>query len=208
MQTKKDYIREQIAAAAKVVFLRKGFVKTSMRDIAKESNQGVSNIYNYFESKDVLFHYIVQPLIKELETMVREHHSARYHTKFLQYATGEDNVMILEQMKIYLRLLDTYRDELKLLLFKAQGSSLENFIDEYTDECTRLVVKFMEGFQRKYPQFTMVQSPFTYHVHTVWMFSFITEIIKHQLEGPELEKAIKDYMDFEYIGWRLFLNQQ
>ena len=48
MQIKKEYTREQIVTVAKGVFLKKGFAKTSMRDIAKGCGIGVSNIYNYF----------------------------------------------------------------------------------------------------------------------------------------------------------------
>ena len=66
MQIKKDYTREQIVEIAKRVFLRNGYAKTSMRDIAKRTGIGVSNIYNYFKSKDELFRYIVRPLTTEL----------------------------------------------------------------------------------------------------------------------------------------------
>ena len=48
MQIKKDYTREQIVEIAKRVFLKKGYAKTSMRDIANGAGIGVSNIYNYF----------------------------------------------------------------------------------------------------------------------------------------------------------------
>ena len=52
MQIKKDYTREQIVEIAKRVFLKNGYAKTSMRDIAAGAGIGVSNIYNYFKSKD------------------------------------------------------------------------------------------------------------------------------------------------------------
>ena len=50
MQIKKDYTREQIVEVAKRVFLKNGYAKTSMRDIAKGAGIGVSNIYNYFKT--------------------------------------------------------------------------------------------------------------------------------------------------------------
>ncbi len=208
MQIKKDYIRDQIAESAKVVFLEKGFVKTSMRDIARGAGVSVSNLYNYFDNKNELFRYIVTPLIMELNRMVREHHNIQYHAQFLQFACGESDDMIPEQMHTYLVLLNNHRDELRLLLFKAQGSSLENFIDEYTDDCTRQVVRFMDDFQRRYPQFSSVGTPFTYHIHMVWMFSFISEVMKHNLSPKEIEEAITDYMHFEYTGWRAIMNQK
>ena len=41
MQIKKDYTREQIVEVAKRVFLKRGFAKTSMRDIAAGAGVGV-----------------------------------------------------------------------------------------------------------------------------------------------------------------------
>ena len=59
MQVKKDYTHEQIVEVAKRVFLKKGYAKTSMRDIAKGAGNGVSNIYNYFKCKDEFFCHII-----------------------------------------------------------------------------------------------------------------------------------------------------
>lgn len=53
MQIKKEYTCEQIVEVAKKVFLKNGYAKTSMRDIAKGADIGVSNIYNYFKSIEV-----------------------------------------------------------------------------------------------------------------------------------------------------------
>jgi len=207
MQIKKDRVREQITATAKSVFLRKGFAKTSVRNIADGAGVSVSNLYNYFDGKDELFVCIVSPLIARMERLVGEHHSVKYHAQFLKYATGESDEMIPQNIEIYLQLITDYRDELKLLLFKSQGSSLEHFIDEYTDTCTRQVVEFMDGFKQKYPQFSMVLTPFTYHIHTVWMFSFISEVVNHQLTSKEMEAAIADYIHFEYTGWRELMSR-
>ena len=207
MQTKKEHVREQIAAAAKEIFLRKGFMKTVMHDIAKGAGVGVSNIYNYFEGKDDLFRYIVTPLIVEMESMVREHHNVRYHEQFQKYAYDGNDEMLTEHIQAYIKLIGSHQDELKLIMYKAQGSSLENFIDDYTDECTRQVVTFMEEYKRKHPQTGMVRTQFTYHIHTVWMFSFMSEIIKHRLTPAEIEKTVEDYVQFEFIGWRNIMNQ-
>ena len=206
MQIKKDYTREQIVRVAKRVFLRKGFAKASMRDVAKGAGIGLSNIYNYFNSKDEIFRHIVAPLIAKMEEMLKEHHDVRYHEEFLRYANGESDEMMTEHVQKYMQLISHYRDELELILFKAQGSSLENFIDDYTDVCTNQVLEFMDTFKQKYPDYSTVNTTFTYHVHTVWMFSFMSEVIKHKLSAKEIEKAINDYILFEYTGWRALMN--
>ena len=129
MQKKKDYTHEQIVEIAKREFLKNGYAKTSMRDIAKGAGIGVSNIYNYFKSKDELFRHIVMPLLHQMETMMREHHNVKNQEAFLIYATGECNEMIADHVQEYMRLINNHRDELKLLLYQSQGSSLENHID-------------------------------------------------------------------------------
>jgi AcrR family transcriptional regulator len=206
MQIKKEYTREQIVTVGKGVFLRKGFAKTSMRDIAKGCGIGVSNIYNYFNSKDELFRHIVTPLTTELERMMHDHHNVRDHEQFMKYARGENNELMMDHVQEYLSMINNHRDELKLILYQAQGSTLENYIDVYTDECTKEVLKFMKAFKRSYPDFRVNLSPFTYHIHMVWMFNFISEIIKHDLKPREMKKAIEDYIQFEFSGWRAIMN--
>lgn len=207
MQIKKDYTRDQIVEVAKQVFLTKGYAKTSMRDIAAGVGIGVSNIYNYFNGKDQLFRHIVSPLLTELERMMHEHHNVNNQDQFVRYAQGDGDDMLSEHVQSYMKLINNHRDELKLLLYQSQGSSLENYIDEYTEACTQLVMAFMNEFKRKYPHFSVIHTPFTYHIHLVWMFSFISEVIKHQLTSDEIRRAIEDYIAFEFTGWRALMNR-
>lgn len=206
MQVKKDYTHVRIVEVSKGVFLQKGYAKTSMRDIAKRAGVGLSNIYNYFKSKDELFRQIVSPLILELERMMHEHHNVNNQDRFVRNATGDGDDMLGENVKEYMLLINNHRDELKLLLYQSQGSSLENYIDTYTEQCTEMVIEFMTEFKRKYPDYGAIHTPFTYHVHMVWMFSFISEVIKHDLPAEEIKHAIEDYITFEFSGWRALMN--
>lgn len=206
MQIRKDYTRDQIVEVAKQVFLDKGYAKTSMRDIAAGVGIGVSNIYNYFKGKDDLFRHIVAPLLAELERMMHEHHDVNDQEQFIRYARGDDD-MLADHVQAYMKLINNHRDELKLLLYQAQGSSLESYIDQYTEDCTQQVLVFMNELKRKYPQFSVIHTPFTYHIHMVWMFGFISEVIKHQLTSDEIKAAIEDYIAFEFTGWRALMNR-
>jgi AcrR family transcriptional regulator len=51
--------RDEIMAAAKEVFARKGFHATTIADIAKEAGLAYGSIYWYFDSKDDLFHALM-----------------------------------------------------------------------------------------------------------------------------------------------------
>lgn len=48
MQVLKEDIRGRILTIARQQFEKKGYSKTSMREIAELSGVGVGNIYNYF----------------------------------------------------------------------------------------------------------------------------------------------------------------
>jgi AcrR family transcriptional regulator len=51
--------RDAIIGAAERVFARSGFYTTRMADIAKEAGVGVGTLYNYFESKELIFSEIL-----------------------------------------------------------------------------------------------------------------------------------------------------
>ena len=96
MQVLKEDIRGRILTVARQQFERKGYSKTSMREIAELSGVGVGNIYNYFTNKDELFREVVRPVLCALEAMLQEHHGIR----------GEDIMMMRSE-----KYLKSCRDE-------------------------------------------------------------------------------------------------
>jgi AcrR family transcriptional regulator len=207
MQVQKDHTQEQILKAARDAFLTHGFSKTTMRDVAHGAGVGLSNIYNYFENKEAIFRTLVQPLIDELNHLANAHHDLQYADQFIDYLQGKGDDMLKSQTDDYLHLVRCYRDEMLLLFFKAQGSSYETFLDDFTDSCTQQVIVFMKRFEEQHPNYSLSCSPFTYHLHTVWMFNLLCEVIKHDLNMTETEQVVRDFLRFEYIGWRDLINR-
>jgi AcrR family transcriptional regulator len=68
----KSQRRDEIMAAAKEVFARKGFHDTTIADIAKRAGLAYGSIYWYFDSKDELFH----ALMAVEESALRSHIAA------------------------------------------------------------------------------------------------------------------------------------
>ncbi len=58
--TKKELKREAIIQTALKLFSANGFHKTTIPDIAKALGMSVGNLYNYFESKDILAKEIIK----------------------------------------------------------------------------------------------------------------------------------------------------
>jgi len=57
--TGRDEVREQLVQAARQVFVRFGYKKTALDDIAREARKGKSTIYYYFKSKDDIFKAVI-----------------------------------------------------------------------------------------------------------------------------------------------------
>ncbi len=65
----KSQRREQILAAAKRVFARNGFQGTTIADVARAAGLSYGSIYWYFDSKEALFH----ALMEHQEAALRDH---------------------------------------------------------------------------------------------------------------------------------------
>src|SRR3982075_4056713 len=63
--------REAILTAATATFLRYGFKKTSMDDVAQAAGVSRQGLYLYFETKDVLFSEALQCLVSRMISTAR-----------------------------------------------------------------------------------------------------------------------------------------
>lgn len=202
MQTLKSDIRETILKVAQSKFARKGFLKTSMRDIAEAAGVGVGNVYNYFASKDELFQAVVRPVTDEFKQMLEKHHGQN----------GKDALEMLSEayfrncVNEYVQLIDRYRTLMKILLFHAQGSSLETFREKFTDRTTEQVKAWFAENKQRHPEINVAVSDFSIHLHTVWMFTLFEEILMHNIQRQEINRIVEEYVYFEIQGWKNVMN--
>ncbi len=56
----KEHIRQEIIEAARQIFSRYGFRKTTMEDIARATHKGKSSLYYYFPNKEEVFIAVIQ----------------------------------------------------------------------------------------------------------------------------------------------------
>lgn len=65
-QTAELSTEEKIKEAARMIFTKKGFLATTIRDIAAEAQINVASVNYYFRSKENLFAFIMDETIKKL----------------------------------------------------------------------------------------------------------------------------------------------
>lgn len=64
----------------------------------------------------------------------------------------------------YVTLINSHRRKLEILLFRAQGSSLEDFRERYTDRTTAAVKEWLAGMKRRHPALNIAVSDFSIHL--------------------------------------------
>lgn len=198
MQISKEDIRAEILRQAAGIFGSRGFARSSMRDIAEAARVCPSNIYNYFPGKDALFREVVRPAVRSFDRMLEEHHG-RQGADIMEMLSESYFRQVVEE---YVLLLREYRTELQLLFFRAQGSSLEHYREEFTDRSTMLVREYFREMKRRHPQIDVDVSDFFIHLHTAWMFTLFEELLMHRTGPDETERIVTEYITFEITGWR------
>lgn len=186
-----------ILQSARKEFITKGFKDASMRSIAANAGVGLSNIYNYFLNKDDIFLAIVKPARDALYSFIHKNHNEESidHNRSTTFGHKE------EAVEYYIYLIDTYRDELRMLLFHSQGSSLGNFREAFTDYITETSFHYMDLERKHYPD-TKEISPFFMHALASWMVSVMGEIVTHDLSKEKIREFFREYFRFEFAGWR------
>jgi TetR/AcrR family transcriptional regulator, cholesterol catabolism regulator len=198
MQTQKENIRLELVRAARKAFLKHGFKDTSMRAIAREAGVGLSNIYNYFQSKDQLFEEILVPAIQAFERVLEEHNSEANLT--LDIFTSRR--YLEEHVRMITELIVQHREALRLLFFNAHGSALEGFKEALIERHTQIGLESLRLMKERSPEINIDVSNFFIHTMSSWWFSTLSEMVMHELSREELERFITEYMEYGIAGWK------
>lgn len=198
MQTKKNDIYQRILKAARKEFLRKGYKDTSMRTIAEKTGVGLSNIYNYFTNKDVIFQEVLAPAMAAMDEMLDEHN----YEANLTIDVFSSQQYIRKQTRSIVDLICEHKDGLKILLFKSHGSSLEGFRDDFIDRHNQIGLKYLQLMKERYPHIHIDFSDFFVHTMSSWWISIIGELVMHDLSKQALTRFVSEYVEYATAGWK------
>ena len=63
--------KETIEGAARELFIKQGFHRTSMRDIAKGAEVSLGNLYNYYPTKEAIFESLINGYVTVMDDKLR-----------------------------------------------------------------------------------------------------------------------------------------
>lgn len=201
MQVKKEEVRKAILTSATEEFLAKGFLGTSMREIARKAGCSLSNLYNYFENKDDLFQAILSPTTSAIDDVF---------DRFVGSTPARSAVLHHYEFKgstlnTVVAFVDEHRDYLRLLLLRAEGSAMRNYkerlIERYADVCARSAASMTHNGEVPVSRF-FLRNVCSFYLNTV------EEMLKHDLLREEMEDYGGELLRYSFFGFMSLLNPQ
>ena len=192
MKTLKEDVRSRIVMAARSEFIKYGYRKTSMRTISAKSGVVLGNIYNYFKTKDEIFCAVLRPLLSVIGECMAEHSKGENEEKHLDFSPQRQKDFLKEM----LRIIFLYKEELRLLLFESQGTSLESFRENFIDEQVAISRTYMEQVETRV-------SPLFFRINASTWVTIIGEIVMNpDLRKEEVRQALAEYICYNTAGWQ------
>lgn len=196
MQYAKDAIRQKILEIARGEFLEKGFERASIRSITAKAKTSKSNLYNYYPDKDALFCAVLTPTINQIQVGLALAKQYNVPKEVDDYTLSSQQYVITA---IYHFLVENANDA-RLLLFRAQGSSLENYKYEVLDSFAENMIEWTASIHSKRPVSRLF-------VKTVCSFYFnMIEQLLREETPTEIKEFIREISGFIYYGWKNVLS--
>ncbi len=196
MQVQKDRVKQGILKQAKKEFIEYGFAKASMRRIANEVDISVSNMYNYFRSKDSIFFEIVKSPITKIDECFSLMEQDQSYI-FQEYWSFDS---YLKLTNIIAGFIEENREALTLLAFKSGGSIYEDYKDEIVDRYTNIFGQWME----KVGHFSEIESKITnFTLHNLASFSIniVLESLMYNVSYENMVKHLEEIIIFMFYGY-------
>ncbi len=201
VQVPNEALRQRILLTARCTFLKVGFHDASIRAIAREVKTTKSNIYTYFASKDDMFCKVVEPTLDEIHAVLDFVGDRDALQEYLEHGRRKDEATVLADF------IQRNRENLKLLLLQATGTSLEDFRDRFN----RAHNKVME---QAIPLLAAAQnlpggkiSSFMIHFVSSAFLRFVEEVIRFDLPYGEILEHAEEYDAYHAAGVFAVLNR-
>lgn len=187
----RDEVREQLVQAARQVFVRFGYKKTALDDIAREARKGKSTIYYYFKSKDDIFKAVI-----DAEAEIRA-------------KTIDDQISIIEDPQ---QKLKTYI-YVRMLTLKKVGNYYEAIKNDLLDnlyfvnslrtnhfdaEINLVKELLLEGIEKEV--YTIQNPELTAKTIVTLLQGFEVPLILKNLSDEELQKSVDEMLNILFFG--------
>lgn len=202
MQVAKEDVRQLILSTARQAFFQKGYHAVSMRQLAALSGVSLSNIYNYYASKEDILNDILEPLIGAMNGMLEMHADPTTMPPdwFISREYHRENVTAM--LGIVLR----YRNELRLLLYSVQNTRFEHLVDQWLDRATDVSIDFMQRLGERAPHLRTQLSPALLRFSVSSWLTVMRQVVDcDSMTGEQVQRFIEEFVEYATGGWAMLL---
>lgn len=202
VQTLKKEIKDKILAQTKLALLKKDFLSINLREIAKDTNVSLSNIYNYFSSKEALLEGVLENTLAEFDNASEEIEKTLLSKKKLLYLNFDKSQT---HAKIIMDFILKHRENLNILANKSKGSKLDEYINNWAKNYARLEYSSLK-IKAKGHKDILKHLPSAFFIENLcdFFFSSVKKIVKEDLDEKELKKYLEEIFAFIYQGWEYY----
>lgn len=191
MQVKKESVYNNIYNSALNEFWINGYDKATMRNIAKNANITLGNIYRYFPNKASLFEEIVGATYSNFLSFIND------HKEMLLTISSEDrSAYVANVLNNYLAL---DRKKVGILLNGSQGTKFEDFEKKNIEFLADFSAEIAEVLERE--EGIVIVDPEIHYFIAETMFSSIKRMTLLFSD----EKKIKTYIEKLFAGYQIEL---
>lgn len=199
MAKDKSETHENILKAARAEFMKNGFEKASIREIARQADVTSAALYRHCTDKEDLFSQLVEPSICEFRNWRKNHIATKY-------AQIEEKVSVAELMKnndidMIREIIYPHREDFKLILTKAEGTRYENFLHDMVNEDQKEMLKVLDFLKSLGNKVVEVSEK---EMHTILSAAYtaMLEPVIHDYTQSETEHCLSVVEDFFMPGWQ------
>ena len=205
MEEKSTATLEKIQQAAMDEFAQKGFLGASLRQIVKQAGVTTGAFYGYFSSKEALFASIVEPHAAALmgRFMEAQVSFAEMPEEEQPEHMGQESSQCVHWMVDY---ICDHREQVKLLLCKAEGTSYEHFVHNMVEVEVEYTLQYL-GVLHRLGHVCPTLDEQLCHIIASGMFNGIFEIVVHDMPKEQAMRYVDQLRDFYTAGWLKLIGQ-
>lgn len=186
-----DEVREQVVQAARLVFARFGYKKTSLDDISREARKGKSTIYYYFKSKDEIFKAVIDAEAEIRKQAIQEQISQISDSK--QKLKTYISVR-MQTLKMVVNYYEAIKNDLLDNLYFVNSFRTEHF----DDEILQVKDMLLEGMEKG--EFSIANPELTAKTIVTILQGFEVPLILKNLTDEEIQRSVDEMLNILFYG--------
>lgn len=198
MQYLKEEVRKCIVQEALQEFKEFGYKGASIRNIAKNSNTSVGNMYKYFHSKEDLYENIIGSVYHKLMNYIEQFNKVDINDK-AEY-------VFYELMEKVIEVFEENSTEIAILFNKSHGSKYENCKSTFVEFINRIVTettKYKLSVQGK-----KLKDNFIIYLISCSAVESMAIILEQKEDGAEVRRYMLSIIDIFFMHLEDHLNKE